>query len=166
MLGSISGMWKRSYGSSIETPPDERGGHSCDEPTATAPHLDFTAKSSAPLFKRFVSICAVTVKAGGPITATTPSPRKSMTWPQSYPRFGRNGPRSSASIGGLAVLHHADRPDRCGIEITAGRCESAGGVHDTYMDASRCARSLWCDDRQIRLQVYIWPVLQTEACGP
>jgi hypothetical protein len=48
----ISGMWKRSYGSSIETPPDERGGHSCDEPTATAPHLDFTAKSSAPPWRR------------------------------------------------------------------------------------------------------------------
>jgi hypothetical protein len=35
-------MRKRSYGSSIATPPDERGGNSCDGPTATAPHLDST----------------------------------------------------------------------------------------------------------------------------
>jgi hypothetical protein len=32
----MSGMWKRSPGLSIATPPDERGGNSCDGPTATA----------------------------------------------------------------------------------------------------------------------------------
>jgi hypothetical protein len=35
-------MWKRSHGSSIAAPPNERGGNSCDGPTATAPHLDST----------------------------------------------------------------------------------------------------------------------------
>jgi hypothetical protein len=35
-------MWKRNYGSSIETPPYESGGTSRDEPTVTAPHLDST----------------------------------------------------------------------------------------------------------------------------
>src|ERR1700687_4920095 len=40
----MSGMWKRSYGGTIEAPPDERGGNRYVLPNTTAPHLDSTVK--------------------------------------------------------------------------------------------------------------------------
>src|SRR5579872_5273991 len=49
--GSMSEVWRRSYGIGTWAPPDERGGNRQPEPTTTAPHLDSTDYGLRPLLE-------------------------------------------------------------------------------------------------------------------
>jgi len=42
--GSMSEVWKRSYGRTTEAPPDERGGNGYVQPKTTASHPDSTLR--------------------------------------------------------------------------------------------------------------------------